>query len=114
MNKVRQLRPSGARGSAIRAAATALTVGLALLGGCGDPSDPDGQRPKTQTEVADTARAVKETAQATGAIIRLNGATGGDDSVAAPLGPDPTSVPLVGGDGIGDLLEVLLEGLLGF
>ena len=42
--------------------------------------------------VADTARAVKETAQATTAIMRLNGAAGGNDSVAPPLLPDPTVV----------------------
>ena len=120
MNKVRQLRPSGARGSAIRAAATALTVGLALLGGCGDPSDPDGQRPKTQTEVADTARAVKETAMASAAIVRLNQVADGDNSTVVPVAPDPSLVPdptvaLPGdGDGIGELFGDLIEGLFGF
>jgi hypothetical protein len=93
-------------------AATLLAAGLTLVGGCED--DSDVQPPKTPAEVADTARAVKETAQATTAIMRLNGATGGNDSLATPLVPDPTLVPSVDGDGAGDLLEDLLEGLLGF
>ena len=114
MNSVRRQLLSRSKGIAILAAAALFAGSLAFVGGCEESSDSDGQRPKTPSEVADTARAVKETAQATSAIIRLNGATGGDDSVAAPLVPDPTSVPLVGGDGIGDLLEDLLEGFLGF
>jgi hypothetical protein len=113
MNSVRRLLPSQSRAIAILTAAV-VTASLTFVGGCEESSDSNGQRAKTQNEVADTARAVKETAQASSAIIRLNAATGGNDSAAAPLMPDPTMVPLVDGDGVGDLLGELLEGLLAF
>ena len=112
MSSVRRQLLSQSKGIAMLTAATLLGAGLTFLGGCDD--DSDVQPPKTPAQVADTARAVKETAQATTVIMRLNGATGSNDSVTAPLTPDPTVVPSVDGDGAGDLLEDLLEGLLGF
>jgi hypothetical protein len=114
MKSARRQLPSRSRGITILAAGVLFATSLAFVGGCDESSDPDAPRAKTQNEVTDTARAVKETAQATSAIIRLNGATGGNDSAAAPLTPDPTIVPPVDGDGGGDILEELLEGLLGF
>ena len=112
MNSVRRQLLSRSKRIAMLTAATLLGAGLTFLGGCED--DSDVQPPKTPAQVADTARAVKETAQATTAIMRLNGAAGNNDSVVPPLVPDPTVVPSVDGDGAGDLLEDFIEGLLGF
>jgi len=114
MNKVRQQLPTGSKGIAILAAATALTIGLAFVGGCEEPSDSDGRQKSEQNEAAGTARAVKETALASTAIMRLSGTIDGDDGATAPLAPDPTPVQPDDGDGIGEVMGDLLEGLLGF
>ena len=114
MNSVRRQLLSRSKGIAILAAAALFAGSLAFVGGCEESSDSDGQRPKTPSEVADTARAVKETALASTAIVRLSGATGGDDGATAPLAPDPTDALPDDGDAIGELTGDLLEGLLGF
>jgi hypothetical protein len=114
MNSVRRPLPSRSKGIAALATASALTVGLAFVGGCDDPADSDGHQKSAQNEVAGTARAVKETALASTAIVRLSGATGGDDGATAPLAPDPTDALPDDGDAIGELTGDLIEGLLGF
>jgi len=106
MNPLRRL--SGSTGIGTIARVTALGLSIALMGGC-ENSDSD-QQPVKPAEVTETARAVKESAQAARALIHLNN----DTSVPAvdPGSVDPSVVG--GGDDsgiIGSILEAIFDAL---
>jgi hypothetical protein len=93
---------------------TALGLVLAAMGGCDDSSDSDPQQPVKPADVTETARAVKESAQAANAIVRLNTATADPTSAAPavdPSGVDPTGVDGADGGIIGSILEVIFDAL---
>jgi hypothetical protein len=75
-----------------------------------NPSAADGKQPATPNDVAGDARAIAESARATTALSRLSQEGSGDYAPAAVPAIDPTATDPVSGDGLGDILEDILDG----
>jgi hypothetical protein len=109
MNTVKRQLRTGFTGIEIILVLIVCVVIIGALAKSADQTASSGQKAVGPNDVSSTAQAVKETARAGTAVIRLSGAANDGDSAAEVPTVDPTSLDPQAGDGVGDILEDLVD-----